>query len=128
MALRLTAGTVRLNRSGLQILMTDRLGGVGRDLQARAMRVTTRMRANSVAGHAAGSPERRSGTLYSSIAFIRFAVDGQGLHADIGPQVGRTVKRGYNYALVLEGVIPRGGAPPPGTYPFMAKSLEAARY
>lgn len=96
-------------------------------MQARAIRVTRSMKANSVAGHAAGGPDRRTGTLYDAIAFLRFAVDQQGMYADIGPYVHRTVKRGYNYALILEGLFPRGGAPPDGKYPFMEKSLEAAR-
>ena len=43
-----------------------------------------------------------------------------GLLAQVGP-FDRTIKRGYNYALVLEGLFPRGGAPPPGKYPFMAQ-------
>jgi hypothetical protein len=71
-------------------------------------------------------PNVRTNTLRSSIS-SRIGEDTQGLFAQVGPLGTRTVKRGYNYALILEGIFPRGGAPPDGAYPFMARSLDAAK-
>ena len=72
-------------------------------------------------------PQIQTRNLYEAIALLRFGEDGLGLLADIGPQPHRMFRRGYNYALILEGVVPRGESPPPGTYPFMERSLDAAR-
>lgn len=71
-------------------------------------------------------PNIRTRTLVGSIS-SRIGEDTRGLFAQIGPLGSRTVKRGYNYALILEGIYPRGGAPPDGAYPFMERSLDAAK-
>ncbi|MDF2751661.1 MAG: hypothetical protein K0S82_43 [Gaiellaceae bacterium] len=72
-------------------------------------------------------PQQRTGNLHSAIAFLRFGVDGTGVFAHVGLNNHRMIRRGYNYALILEGFFPRGGAPPDGHYPFIARSLEAAK-
>ena len=72
-------------------------------------------------------PQIRTGNLNSAIALLRFGVDEDGVFAHIGTQNHRMIRRGYNYALILEGLFPRGGAPPEGHFPFMERSLSAAR-
>lgn len=124
MALSLVAGAVTLNQQGIGELTRGRLSPVGRDLEGRAIRVARQMKAN-----ASGRPGPNIDTsnLHDAIGVLRIGEDSQGLFADIGPQHHRMDRRGYNYALILEGIFPRGGAPPDGAYPFMARSLDAAK-
>ncbi len=124
----------QVNQGAMDRLTRSPLGPVGRDIQRRALRVTSRMKQN--AAGAGGGPNIRTGTLLSSIAFLRFRTDSEGLLADIGAQGGRTVNRGWNYATLLEGP---NSASIPGVHlaggdfgdaarrPFMARSLEAAK-
>lgn len=99
-------------------------GPVGRDIQQRGIRVTRQMKTNA---SGRPGPEVRTSNLLNAISFLRFGVDGVGVFAHIGLQNHRMIRRGFNYALILEGLFPRGGAPPDGHYPFMAKSLDAAK-
>ena len=124
MALSLVAGKVTLLDPAIDRLARDRLGPVGRDLDGRAIRIARRMKENA---SGRPGPEIRTSNLHDAIAVLRVGTDSQGLYADIGPQHHRMQKRGYNYALILEGIFPRGGAPPDGAYPFMERSLEAGR-
>ena len=94
------------------------------NIQQRGLRVTKQMKVNA---SGRPGPEIRTSNLYNAISFLRFGVDAQGVFAHIGAQNHRMIRRGYNYALILEGLFPRGGAPPDGKYPFMERSLEAAR-
>lgn len=112
-----------VHTAALARLTNDRLSPVGRDLEARTLRVTQRMKVNA---SGRPGPMVRSNTLRSSIS-SRIGVDARGLVGYIGPLGTRTIKRNYNYALILEGIFPRGGAPPDGSFPFMVKSLEAAK-
>ncbi len=123
-----------LNKGAFDRLTRSRQGPIGRDLQKRGLRVTARMKANATGS--GGGPQIRTGTLHSAISFLRFGTDTKGLLADIGPQGQRVVKRGWNYAILLEGpgsvndpaITLQGG--PFGTAvrrPFMARSLDAAR-
>lgn len=123
MALRLSAKRVTINQAALRQLTTGRLSPVGRDLEARALRVTREMKANA---SGRPGPQILSGVLVSSIT-SRIGNDPAGLVAQVGPLGTRTIKRGYNYALILEGLFPRGHAPPDGKYPFMERSLKAAK-
>ncbi len=97
---------------------------MGGDIQRRAIRVTRQMKTNA---SGRPGPNIRSGNLNAAISFLRFGSDGVGVFAHVGLQNHRMIRRGYNYALILEGLFPRGGAPPDGHYPFIEKSLEAAR-
>lgn len=116
---------VRILNAGYDRLTSSLGGPVGRDIQRRGLRVTRQMKANA---SGRPGPNIRTGNLLAAIAFLRFAVDsGGGVYAHIGAQNHRMIRRGYNYALILEGLFPRGGAPPDGAYPFMERSLEAAR-
>jgi hypothetical protein len=73
-------------------------------------------------------PNIRTGTLVNSISFLRFQNDSQGLYADIGPRGFRVVKRGWNYSRLLEFGNPGGRVyGPRPAYPFIVKSLDAAR-
>lgn len=72
-------------------------------------------------------PNIRTQNLYNNIAVFSKGTDAEGLFFSIGTIPGQTIRRGFNYALILEGIFPRGGAPPDGAYPFIARSLEAAR-
>jgi hypothetical protein len=112
-----------VNKAAIAELQRGRLSPVGRDLEARALRVTRRMVQNA---SGRPGPNVRTNTLRSSIS-SRIGQDAQSLFAQVGPLGTRTVKRGYNYALILEGIFPRGGAPPDGAYPFIAKSLDGAK-
>ncbi len=120
----LSVSRYTVNQGAMDLLTRSPQGPVGRDLQSRGIRVTTRMKQNA---SGRPGPNIRTGTLVSSIAFLRFGTDATGLLVDIGPQTHRVIKRGYNYASILEGIFPRGGAPPGGAYPFIKRSLEAAR-
>lgn len=75
-------------------------------------------------------PNIRTSTLHDAITWYR-REDTKGFFAEIGPRPVAVFKRGVNYALVLEGIIPRGpgftGKGGGGVYPFMAKSLDAAK-
>jgi len=124
MATSIALSAVRLNRGGYERLTRSLGGPIGRDIQRRGLRVTRQMKQNA---SGRPGPQIQTQNLYNAIAFLRFSVDSEGIHADIGTQNHRMLRRGYNYALILEGLFPRGGAPPDGAYPFMARSLEAAR-
>jgi len=122
------AGTVRVRflASGMNQLTRTRQSPVGRDIQRRAIRVTRRMREN-VSGDGLG-PRVRSGNLRGAISFLRFGVDGRGIVADIGPQPGRMIRRGWNYSLLLETGWEHAGAGRfVGPFPWLVRSLEAAR-
>lgn len=114
----------RFNDGALDRLLRSRIGPVGRDLQRRGVRVTTRMRQNATGRP---GPQIGSSNLHAAIAFLRFDSDSDGVFCHIGLQNHRMIRRGYNYGLILEGLFPRGGAPPSGAYPFMERSLDAAR-
>lgn len=112
------------NQAAFDRLTRGRLSPVGRDLEARTQRVVRQMKSNA---QGRPGPEVRSGNLLGAIG-SRTGEDAQGIFSQIGPIAGRNmVRRGYNYALILEGFFPRGGAPPDGHYPFMERSLEAAK-
>jgi hypothetical protein len=123
MAVRVAGSGLRLNRAGYERLTRSLGGPIGRDIQRRGLRVTRQMQQNA---SGRPGPQIRSQNLYNAIAFLRFAIDAGGIHADIGLQNHRMIRRGYNYALILEGLFPRGHAPPDGAYPFIARSLGAA--
>lgn len=125
MALSVGPGDVRILEGGFRQLTRGRLSPIGRDLERRSLRVTRRMKL--LATGVGGGPRVRSGNLQSAIGYLRAGEDSHGMYADVGPQPARMTRRGYNYALILEGVFPRGGAPPDGARPFLAKSLEAFR-
>jgi hypothetical protein len=114
------ASKVRILDGGYDRLVQSRLGPVGQDLQRRGLRVVRRMKEN-VSGRP--GPNIRTRNLYESIGFLAFGLDGQGLFADIGAQPHRTIRRGWNYPLILEGKIGDGR----GVYPWAARSLDAAR-
>ena len=107
---------------------------MGRDLNARALRVTKRMK--ELAQGVDGGPGIRSGTLQSSIAYLRFGDDGKSLIAEVGVREFRTMKRGWNYALILEGpnsvsdgrikLVNTAGFGEGARRPFIARSLLAA--
>ena len=124
MALSVAAGKVAISEPAIDALARDRLGPIGRDLDGRAIRIARQMKSNA---SARPGPEIRTSNLHDAIGILRFGADAQSLYADIGPQHHRMQRRGYNYALILEGIFPRGGAPPDGAYPFMERSLEAGR-
>lgn len=125
MAVRLEAPKApEINRAGFDRLLNSLGGPVGVNIQRRGLRVTKQMKINA---SGRPGPEIRTSNLYNAISFLRFGVDSQGVFAHIGAQNQRMIRRGYNYALILEGLFPRGGAPPDGKYPFMERSLEAAR-
>jgi hypothetical protein len=130
----LTSFTV--NEAEMKRLLSDPLGPVGRDIQRRALRVTSEMRAN--ASGVGGGPQVRTGTLLSAVGFLDFGETADGLVANVGVQTGRTIKRDWNYANLLEGpsstsedgVVLRGQDTDFGRAarrPFMARSLIAAR-
>jgi hypothetical protein len=121
-ALSLSRARITLNPQGIAELGGNRLSPLGRDIEGRAIRVARQMKANA---SARPGPEIRTSNLHDAIGVLRIGTDSQGLFADIGPQHHRMIRRGYNYALILEGVFPRGGAPPDGKYPFMADALKA---
>ena len=120
----LSLSSYKVNQGAMDRLTRSPMGPIGRDIQRRGIRVTSRMKQNA---SGRPGPNIQTGTLVSSIAFLRFGTDSKGILADIGPTGHRVVKRGYNYSRVLEGIIPRGGAPPSGAYPFIARSLDAAK-
>jgi hypothetical protein len=99
-------------------LLRTRNGGVGRDIQRRAIRVTERMKLN-VSGRP--GPNIQTRNLYEAIAFLRFGVDSGGILADIGPQGHRSIRRGWNYPYLLE--FGHGTTP---AYPFLVRALDAA--
>lgn len=110
---------VRILDGGYDRLVRSRLGPVGRDIQRRGLRVTTRMQAN-VSGRP--GPNIQTRNLYESIGFLVLGTDGQGVFADIGAQPHRTIRRGWNYPLLLE-----KGHGTTRAYPWAERSLEAAR-
>jgi hypothetical protein len=128
------APSTKILDAGMTELTRSRAGPVARDLDGRALRVTRRMK--QLATGIDGGPQIRLGVLQSSIGFLRFGDDGTQLTAEIGIREGRTLKRGWNYALILEG--PNSCADPRvecfnnvdfGTgarRPFMAPALLAA--
>jgi hypothetical protein len=128
------APSTRILDAGFNELTRSRFGGVARDLNGRALRVTRRMK--TLATGVEGGPNIRTSTLQSSIGFLRFGDDGTQLIAEIGVREGRTIKRGWNYALVLEG--PNSSSDPRvecfnnaefgigARRPFMAPALLAA--
>jgi hypothetical protein len=116
----LTVQRVRIHRGAFNRLTRTRTGPVGRDIQRRGLRVTARMKQNA---SGRPGPNIRTGTLVSAISFLRFSVDIDGIHADIGPQAHRVTKRGWNYAGLLE----LGNEPHAGRFPFMERALDAAR-
>lgn len=120
----LQVASFRLNQGGLDRLTRGRQSPVVADLERRALNVTRRMKQNA---SGRPGPNIRSKNLYDAIGFLRAGADARGDYVDIGPQGHRMIRRGYNYALILEGIFPRGGAPPDGTYRFLERSLEAAR-
>lgn len=123
MALSVSVNRVVVSEAAIQQLIRGRQSPVGRDIQARGLRVTRRMKVNA---SGRPGPNIQTRNLYEAISFLNFGEDAQGLVADIGPQPHRMIRRGYNYALVLEGIIPRGHGGG-GVYPFMERSLEAAK-
>jgi len=115
----------QVNQGAVDRLTRSLQGPIGSDIQRRALRVTARMKANA---SGRPGPNIRTGTLVSAIAFLRFAVDTKSLYADIGPRGFRVVKRGYNYSTLLEFGNPGGQRfGPRSAYPFIVKSLDAAR-
>lgn len=110
------------NQAQFLLLTTGRLSPVGRDLEARSIRVVREMKANA---SGRPGPNIRSRNLYEAIT-SRMGTDGQGLFVQVGPLGSRMIRRNFNYALILEGFFDRGGSPPPGHYPFMERSLKAA--
>lgn len=118
------AAPVRIESGGINSLSRTLGGPVGRDIQARGLRVTRQMKANA---SGRPGPHVQTGNLHAAISFLRFGVDGVGVFAHIGLQNHRMIRRGYNYALILEDLFLRGGAPPDGHYPFIERSLEAAK-
>jgi hypothetical protein len=100
-------------------LLKTRQGGVGRDIQRRALRVTQRMKINA---SGRPGPNIQTRNLYEAISFLRFGVDGEGILADVGPQGHRSFRRGWNYPVLLE--FGHGTTP---AYPFLARSLDAAK-
>ena len=119
MAVSLKGSTSKILQPGYNQLTKDPRSPVGRDIQRRAIRVTARMKSN-----ASGRPGPNIITrnLYESIAFLDFGADSRGIFANIGAQTHRVFVRGYNYAALLE--FGHGNVP---AYPFMARSLEAAK-
>lgn len=124
MSVLLSAHATRINQGALTSLTRTLSSPVGRDLERRAERVKERMKANA---SGRPGPNIRSQNLYDSIAVFSKGTDGEGLFFKIGTTPGQTIRRGFNYALILEGLFPRGGAPPAGDFPFIARSLDAAR-
>lgn len=131
------APRTRILESGFRELTRDKQGPVGRDLNARALRVTKRMK--ELATGVEGGPQIRTGTLQSSIAYLRFGDDGKvrgGLFTEVGVREFRTIKRGWNYAILLEGpnsvsdsrieVTNKADFGDAARRPFIARSLLAA--
>lgn len=117
-------GSVRLLDGAFDRTFKTLGGPIGVDIQRRGLRVTRQMKQNA---SGRPGPNVRTSNLYNAIGFLRFGVDSLGVFAHVGAQNHRMIRRGYNYALILEGLFPRGGAPPDGHYPFMERSLEAAK-
>lgn len=113
----------------------DRLGPIGRDIQARGLRVTTRMKA--MTSGVDGGPQQRTGNLHASVAFLEYGVDSESLYAAIGLYQHRMYRRGWHYGILLEGpdsagdprIHLRGGHRfgVAARRPFLARSLLAAR-
>lgn len=118
------ATPVRIRQAAFDRMFNSIGGPVGLDIQKRGIRVTRQMKVNA---SGRPGPNVRTSNLLNAISFLRFSVDSIGVFAHIGLQNHRMLRRGYNYALILEGLFPRGGAPPDGHYPFLKRSLEAAR-
>ncbi len=118
------AAPVRIRQAAFDRTFNSIGGPVGFDIQRRGLRVTRQMKTNA---SGRPGPQVRTGNLHAAISFLRFGIDSIGVFAHIGLQNHRMIRRGYNYALILEGLFPRGGAPPDGHYPFMERALEAAK-
>lgn len=125
---------VRVFEHEVTTLIRARNSPFGRDLEARALRVTRRMKA--MATGIDGGPNIDTHNLQSRLGLLRIGQDAEGLYADIGVNDERMIRRGWNYAYILEGPdstrSPRieliGGQNfgEGARRPFMARSLLAA--